>query len=108
MFVILIYHNHPKFSEKLIWANCADQDQTARAVCSGTSLLFIAFAPPDKIPKAWTFFFSSFFFFFNPRYITANFPVSEISGTLWHDHVYTQQNIYGLLIFNPHHKKTCA
>ena len=40
------YHNDPKFSDRFIWANSADPDQTAPrgAVWSGSSLFAIPFA----------------------------------------------------------------
>ena len=43
--LILAYHNDPKFSDRLVWANSADPDQTVPrgAVWSGSSLLAIPF-----------------------------------------------------------------
>ena len=41
------YSNDPKFSDRKVWANSADPDQTAPrgAVLSGSSLFAIFFAP---------------------------------------------------------------
>ena len=36
-----VYHNGPKFSDRQVWANSADPDQTAPLVCSGSTLFAI-------------------------------------------------------------------
>ena len=59
------YHNDPMFSDRLVWANSADPDQTAPrgAVLSGSSLEEQSYQGPHccysicifltKYPKVW-------------------------------------------------------
>ena len=69
------YHNVPKFSDRLVWANSVDPDETAPrlirvyTVCNSLCIVQIHYS--KEKPSCLTF-----------RVITAHFRVSEILGFL--------------------------
>ena len=72
-----IYRNVPKFSDRQIWTNSANPDQTAPnlirvfTVCNSLCIFWMHYS--KEKPSCSTF-----------RVITANFRESEILGVLWY------------------------
>ena len=71
------YHNVPKFSDRQVWANSADPDQTVPrglirvyTVCNSLCIFWMHYC--KEKPSCSSF-----------RVITTNFRVSEILGILW-------------------------
>ena len=75
IFFIHFYRNVPKFSDRQVWANSADPDQTAPSlirvytVCNSLCIFWMHY--PKETPSCSTF-----------RVITINFRMSEILGFL--------------------------